>query len=891
MKGKITTAPPKWPLKLLKFFIKENYLEEIEGDMEETFQDTLNTHTKKQAKFKYAIEVLKLIKPALVKNLEGTYKLNNFGMFKNSLKTIIRSSIKYKFYTTINILGLVIGISGSLIIWEYIKHELSYENFHVHADDIHRLTSEYGNNTGFNVHWARTPHNWVNDLVAELPEVKAHIRFQNHAPRIVKVEKKSFKEKYAFSVDSTVFDVYSLQFIHGNPKSALAEPFSVVLTESIALKYFGDKTSLGKTIQILNDGESILEDYQVTGVIEDLPTNTHLPINMLTSFRNSSERQGWAYNYLLFEKEANIESVKQKIDSLITKHAPVNENEYNKLHLQSIKDIHLHSNLAREITPNGDIFYVQIFGVVGFFIFLMAIINFTNMTSTRSLEKSKEVGVRKVLGSNRVSLFKYFLTESMFHSGISSMLALGVIFILAPNFQDISGISIEFDLYFFNILIFFMILTGLIGGIYPATIVSGLKPIHALGGSVKIKNDNAGISFKQVSVGIQFIICIAILSSAMITWKQFDFIQSKSLGYDPEQILAITNSPLGAQAGYENFKHEVKKIPGIIEVSASMQAPSTEIRDSAPIYYEGIKESEKNIVMDIQVVDTNFVDFMKMNLLAGSGFSENLRSQERPPESASLEKFHQHLRNSRREYIINETAMKQIGATSPTDVIGYQFAWMGSFALQKGPIVGVVKDFHQEALHNTIDPLVMIYEPVWLRTFLVKTEARNLQKTLSSLEDVWSEMFPDYPMESHFLDDMFHQLYQSEQRQKEILLIFSSLAILIALLGLLGLISFLIQNRIKELAIRKILGASPLSIILIFGRGFFIKACMAFFLAFPSTYYFMESWLNGFAYRISISGVEFFMAFLTLLLAISITIILRVNISSSRNPAEILRYE
>lgn len=890
--GNPIKRPPRLAEWFLEWYCSDQYLEDLQGDLHEYYQRRIIKSGSFVANLMFLIDVLKNCKPFLFeRHRRANTNGNNLSMLKNNFKSIGRNFLKHKMYASINIMGLAIGIAGAIFIWQYIKHELSYENFHAHRESIYRVTNEFFGDAGFQVHWARTPMSWVDDLVAELPEVRTQIRFQNYYPRVVKIGERSFKEEHAFSVDSNVFEVFSFNLTRGNANSALQQPFSVVLTEKLSNKYFPGQDPLGKVIQIVNEGDSSLENYKVTGVMKDLPTNTHLPVNLLTSFRNAEERGGWAYNYLQLAEETSIEELEAKFLPLIEKYRGPEARGKSLLHLQQISDIHLHSNLAREIIPNGDIFYVRIFAVVGIFILLMAIINFTNLATSKSLERIKEVGIRKVLGSNRRALFQYFMSESLFYTLISSCLALVLVVLTAPVFKQMSGMSIQMDWLMLGFVLPLVIFTSFFSGIYPAMVMSDFKPIHALKGT----EHHSGVrnfSLRKMLIILQFVISLIILSSTLITWEQFEFIQSRNLGLETAQVLAITNSPLAAQAEYENFRHEVVKIPGVTDVTANMEVPSREIRDTGIVSYEGLPEDDREIVMDIQVADSNYIDFMGMKLLAGKNFTPSLRGRDRPPEDAPVEEFYRIVNTSRREYIINETAVKLLGESNGTNVIGRQFSWgNGTLDLQEGAIVGVVKDSHQETLHNKVDPLVLIHEPIFLRTFLVKLETAQVQETLVNIEKVWKDMFPDYPMESAFLDDLYHQLYQSEQRQKEVLSLFSYLVIFITLLGLLGLISFMVQRRIKELAIRKILGASRSSILTLFSKGFVFQALMALAVATPVTFYFMQEWLDGFAYRISISGIEFLLSFMTLVLLLGVIVGIQVGRSSDLNPAEILRYE
>ncbi len=892
MRNSRNRNPPRLLNRFLEWYCADEFLEDLQGDLHEYYNRRLRKSGKFIADLWFVMDVIRNMKPHLA-GFRNRYKSTPcyIPMLFHNLKTIKRTLIKNKFYAGINIAGLAIGIAGSLFIWEYVRYELSFENFHSKSDDIYRITMNFYNRGSGNVHWARTPDDWVIDVIDELPEVKSYIRFQNYYPRVVKVGEKAFKEEYAFSTDSSVFSVFDFKLLEGNPRTALKNPFSVVLTESLAKKYFGDQNPLGEQINILDvyegDGGN---NFLVTGIMEDVPSNTHLPVNLLTSFNNRAHRSNWAYSYLYMEGGTNHDIVEKKLPVLVDRYAGGDSaSQFVSLHLYPLKDIHLHSNLAREIIPPGDIFYVKIFSTVGVFILLMAIINFTNLSISRSMERAKEIGVRKVLGSGRSQLFRYFLLESIIFSTIASFLAIALVLIFDSYFFSFTGIEIQFNRNFVYFLIFITLFTGSLGGLYPALIISSFKPIKALKKHGEVpQTSKTSISLRHVLLGVQFTISLVMLSSAIITWEQFNFLSGKNLGFDKEQVLAITNSPLEVQGEYEIFKSRIEKTPGVNAVSAVMEVPSREIRDTGFVTYEKL---EPDPVMDLQVADTNFLEFMNVELIAGRGFSESLKAQPPLPDDAPLEDWISYLNNARREYLINESGMKLLGVTDPQELLGKEISWNQTFKLQPGPIVGVISDFHQETLRNKVDPTVFIYEPIWLRVFLIKLETSGLPSSLASIDEVWKDMFPDFPMESAFLDDLFNQLYESEQRQKEILSLFSSVIILIAILGLLGLISFMIQKRMKELAIRKILGASSTSIIYLFGKTFIVEAFVSLCIAAPVTSYFMQEWLNNFAYHISLSGIEFIISFLIILFALSLILVLQVGRSTNLNPVETLRYD
>lgn len=812
-------------------------------------------------------------------------------MFKNYLKITLRNVLKNKAYSFINIVGLALGMACSMCIFMYVSHELSYDRYHSNADRIYRVTQKWDIPDGYNLHFARCVINWINQLPEEYPEIETLIRFQRNRITDIKVGENKFRDRYTFKTDSNVFEVFDFKLTQGDPEKALSEPYSVVLTELMAQKYFGQENPIGQEITFVGDTVGSAENYKITGVLQDLADSSHFKINFLTSFKNPKERTRWAYIYILLKPGTDAAELESKFRPFITKHVGEKYADYFTLPMQRLTDIHLHSNLAREIEPNDNILYIYIFMSVAVFILFIACINFMNLATARSLDRAREVGIRKVLGSFRSQLVGYFYCESFIFTFIAFCLAIGLVEFFLPEFNALVGQSLELAggyivLGFSSITL----ITGLIAGSYPAIVMSSFHPISVLKGKFAAVS-NRGFSLRKVLVVLQFILSIGLIACAAITYQQFQYIQNKNLGLNTEQTVVIPLISDAVKDDYFAFKNELNAFPGVVGVSASMEEPSREIRDTAPIYAEGMQEGEDRIVMDILAVDLNFFDFMEIDLIAGEKFPASLM-RTKPSPYQNREDVFRFVNEQNRHYILNESAVKAVGWTKPEDALGKLFGWENEwFNLKHGPVIGVVKDFHFTTLRHKIEPVVMVYEPVWLSAILIKIHPQNMAKTLDKVERKWNDIYPEYPFEYNFVDKLFEQLYISEQRQTQVLGLFSGIAIFVAFMGIFGLAAFTAQNRTKEIGIRKVLGATIPDITVMFSREFIQYVLIAGIIASPISWFIMQKWLTNFAYRIDINLMTFIVAILLAILIAILTVSFQAIRSALANPVETLRCE
>jgi len=803
---------------------------------------------------------------------------------------IKRHLLKHKFFTIINITGLAIGLSVVFYIGIFIINELSYEQMHQKASRIYRLSMHVRNpGTNYDIHWARVNLDWVNNLPTVFPEIKTMIRFQDFYPRQFRIGNDLFKVPFSYTADADVFDVFDFNLIRGNPATALTDPYSVVLTEHWAEVFFGDKDPVGKEIIITGQTGENHEVYKVTGVMEDLPANTHLPVNALTSFRDQAARTGWAYTYILLNEEDDAEEVTAKLPGFTKQYLEEDEAANLDFKLQPLRSIHLYSNLAREIIPNGDIQQVYLFAGVGFLILIMSTINYINLNAIQSLKRLREIGIKKALGSTRKNLTSYFLLEAniiVFLAAATGILLLQIsTSLFDQQFQTWKSLAKAVPL-----VILMTLIVGTISGFFPAFVLSRAKALTAIKDKVGRFSTSGGINLKNILVAFQLTLCITLISSALITRSQFEYLTQKNLGLNQEQTLAITQVPDPVKIDYQLFKSQLLQQTSIKGVTATMEVPSREIRDSGPVLMTGkIEDPENAPSMDIQVVDHDFIELMDLKILAGKNFKATASAK---ITEKSRENLLDYLQNQPREYIINETALKTLGFNDPLDVINREINWrIGNIELQKGPIIGVVEDFHQETLKNQIEPVVIICEPAWIGNILVKLDGSDTYATLENIQKIWNRNFPEHVMEYSFLDDLYNQLYNREKTQLELIYKFSGLAVVIAFLGIFGLLNYTLKTREKELAIRKVLGASFASIAYLNSAKFLRLTLLGMLICAPFTWIYLEKWLQNYAYRIDIEIMYFLMAGVFVLTILFLTVIIQIHRLARFNLSTTLRSE
>lgn len=768
-------------------------------------------------------------------------------MLKNYFKIALRNLKNSPGYSFINIFGLALGITAFLLIFLFINNELSYDTYHENSDRIYRVSREWKNQDGeTSLHLGHVAPSFSDRLKQEFDASIEHsVRLFQISP-LVSYEDNHFVENRFFFADAEVFEVFSWEMVKGDPATALVNPDGVVITETTAKKYFGDEDPMGKTMQF--DIRGTTGPLQVNGVIKDVPDNSHFQFDFIAAIHPvigffggpEAVRTNFGSNsfstFLLLAEGADIKDIEAQIPAFMDKTFPMQANGPQvpasarmNLHMWPITDIHLHSQLDSEIEPNGNIEYVYIYTAVALFILFIACINFMNLSTARSTKRANEVGLRKVMGAYRQSLIRQFMGESFLLSFIALLLAIVFIKIALPFFNDFIDKELAF-----NVLTNVNLLLGLLSvvvvisvaaGSYPALFLSSFQPATVLKGSFKA--DGKHQWFRSALVVVQFTISIALLVSMGVVYNQLEFVKSKELGFNKDNIAVLPISP-NIVSNYDNIRERLLQQPGIDDVSMQSRVPSGRLLDSqnatAEVNGELIQVNFR--IADIHV-SHNFMDIFETELAAGRDFDINLASD-------SLQAF-----------ILNEEAITQLGYASNEDAIGKTF----NYGSRQGTITGVVKNFHFESLHQSIAPVVFMISNGRNNSIAIKFKEAAREETFAYLRDQWATFRPNFPFTYSLIEDQFNQQYDNEERLGQIFGYFAILAIVIGALGLFGLASFSTQQRVKEIGVRKVLGASVTQVVTLLASNFAKLVLFAFIIATPIAYFGMDQWLNNFAYH------------------------------------------
>lgn len=807
-------------------------------------------------------------------------------MLLNDIKTALRNISKQKGYSFINIFGLAIGMASCLIILMFVFDELSFDSFNKNADRIYRVAGSfrYG---GRDFDIAVAPAPMAKVLLDEYPEVEDAVRFRQRGRYIFRYGDKSFKEQRVTFADPSLFNIFSIPLVKGNPHTALVEPNTLVLSRETAEKYFRDENPLGKTLRL--DDRT---DYMVTGIFEEIPDNSHFHFDVFISMSSLPESKNKIWmsqnfqTYILLHQGADPEALDAKFPELLMKYmGPQIEAFMGKsmeklmeegdlrgeFYLQSLRDIHLHSDLLGEMEPTSDVRYVYIFTAVALFILIIASINYMNLSTARSAGRAKEVGIRKVLGSFRHQLIRQFLTESMILSLISLAGALVLVRLALPFFNGLSGKTMTFsdlgDSSLLFVLILVPIITGFLAGSYPSLFISAFQPVNVLKGQLK-----SGVKtgwLRSFLVVFQFAASIILIIGTFVVYNQLHYIQNKKLGYNKEQVLILENTYLlGDQA--KSFKDEMLSYPQVVSATISGYLPVPSNRDNTAVLPDGERSSKRATSMQNWVVDHDYIKTLGMRIVQGRDFSRDFSTD---TEAA----------------ILNQAAAEHFGWDQPVGrKIGRMINSRGGFALYG--VIGIVEDFHFETLKDTIGPLVMFLGRSEGRiSFRIQTE--DVAGTIGILRNEWTEFLPNQPFEYSFMDERFNAIYRTEQRIGKIFGVFSGLAIFIGCLGLFGLVAFTAERRTKEIGIRKVLGATAPNIVKLLLKEFVILIAAANVIAWPAAFFVMKGWLEDFSYRASLSIWIFLFAGVLALVIALVTVSFQGVKAALANPADSLRYE
>jgi putative ABC transport system permease protein len=805
-------------------------------------------------------------------------------MFNNLLKHSLRSFRRQRAYIIINILGLSIGIACSLLIALFVIHEASFDSYNVKKDRIFRVILN-GKIGGQEITGAYTPAIMGPTLPKEFPEVEDFLRMNDVGPTVVEFENQTFTDNNILEADSSFFNFFSIPLIKGNKENLLNSPHKVVLSESISTKIFGEENPIDKMIKIGSDTTR----YVVTGVMGDIPANTHFEASMITSFLTNRRAHDavWMNNsfslYILLKPNSNYKTVDSKFIDLIVKYVGPEVQKYfgttieefikkgNKYRffLQKLTDIHLDNTIQGGFKAPSDPKYLIIFGSIAILIVVIAAINFMNLATAQASRRAKEVGIKKIGGSTRGMLITQFLSESFILSFIALIFALIFITLSLPYFNGLLGTHLVLNLfnpwYTLPLLILFTLIVGLMAGSYPAFFLSSFNPYEVLKGNVKNSMKNGKL--RRVLVVFQFAVSILLIVGTLIMNRQIKFMLNKDVGFNKDQIIILERAHvLGNKM--KSFKESIKRIPGVINISSSTAIPGRTNNNNGYMM-EGRKD--ETLLMTTAWVDYDYLDTYGMTLMSGRSFNESYTTD-------------------KQACILNESAIKNF---SITDLEKTRILKPGQNGSESYPIIGVVKNFNYESLRNPIQPYILLLQDennLW-GYLSVKLQAANYSKTITDIEKTWKEFASNAPLQYYFLDADFEKMYSQEKQSAQMAVIFAVLAIFIASLGLFGLTSYTVEQRTKEIGVRKAMGSSISGIYVEISKEIIILVSISALIAWPVIYYYAGRWLENFYYKINL-GVFSFVAGLTIALGIAIiTISYRVLKAARVNPAQSLKYE
>jgi putative ABC transport system permease protein len=810
-------------------------------------------------------------------------------MIKNYLKMAFRNLRRHSLTSFINLAGLTVGLTCCLLILVYILHETSYDRYNRNADRIYRVTRVFANPDGTPyLHLGTVAPPFGPLLKSDFPDIEAETQLLPYGTVPLRYKEKRFSENDAVFADQyfpKVFDVVTVA--GGDASQALTEPYSIMLNEDEAKKYFGSEDPMNKTLRFNNQF-----DFKVTGIYKAFPDAAHMHPSMLLSFSTLRDtaiygaeglRTNWGNNsfltYLLLPPAYPAGGLESRFPAFLNRRMPVNTDgtkpaAETSLHLQKLTDIHLRSHLDLEVEENGDIARVYIFGAIALFILLIACINYMNLSTARSALRAREIGIRKTVGASRGELIAQFLSESVLISWMAMFLAIALTSLVLPYMGQLSGSSLSMrNLFDWKTLLPLALLpfaVGVLSGLYPALVLSGFKPVKVLKGYLKAKT--SGVSLRKVLVVLQFSISIVMIICTWIVFQQIRYMLNKPLGYNKDYLVVLNHQDELAK-GYEAFRTQLLDDTHVKSVTRSSRIPTGRLLDEMDAFvrdngaYKPVK-----VQLKMLIVDQDFVPTYNIKMLAGRSFSRDYGT-----DTAG--------------FVINASAASDLGWKSPEQAVGKEM----KYGSQEGRIIGVMDDIHFESLQQKISPMLLLYpgpkNTGYYQKVTVKVSGADMPATVAHIQQTWKRFMPEKPFDYSFLDQNYNKLYNTETRQGTIFTLFSGIAIIIACLGLLGLSAFTISQRVKEIGIRKVLGAGTAGIVRMISGDFLKLVLIASLIAFPVAWYAMHQWLNGFAYHIPVSWWVFLLAGLIALAIAFITISIQTIKAASANPVKNLRSE
>lgn len=799
-------------------------------------------------------------------------------MFKNYLKIALRNILRQKTYSFINIAGLAIGLACFILIILYVRYEFSYESHHTNADNVYRVNVvQQHPNGAFRIQSSMVPLGRT--LAQEIPEVINFTRFERFRDPLVIYKDKKFTEENVVFADQGIYNLFTIPFISGNMESALTEKFSIVLTESIAKKYFGDLNPIGKALS-LDVGDQNM--YTVTAVMEDFPENTNLRTDFLVSYNSLGDIAGEDFmnnwittrleTFILLCDNHSVSEVEKKVNDVLASHS--SQETERSLELEQFSKIHLYS----EVTTHGDINNIYLFLAIGILILIIASINFMNLATARSARRANEVGLRKVVGARKWQLIKQFLGESIFISFLALLIALFLVDNILPVFKNLTEQALFMPAFsewtFYGVLIIITLVVGFLSGSYPAFYLSGFTPVSILKGQKG--SGGKGGNLRRILVILQFSIAIVLIISTLSISNQLDFMLNSDLGFQKEQIVVVPVNGGEFREDIEPFKQALLTNSNIKTVTGSTLLPSR-IGMYNNVTWEGAAENE-SIALIQNKVDYDFLDTYEIQIVKGRNFSNehstDLLDYDREDLAGAV--------------LLNEEAVNRFGWQDP---IGKKVIQTFGSERYYFNVVGVFKNFHFASLHNKIRPLNFFLRPAFPRRISVKIEPNDVQNTVAHIQETWNKFNPQYPFDYYFLDETFERSYRSETKLRTLFSYFSILSVFISCLGLFGLSAFAAEQRTKEIGVRKVLGASISNIILLLSKEFTKWILVANLIAWPVSWLYLRSWLDEFAYQTDIAWWIFIYAGSLALVIALLTVSSQAIRAALTNPIKALRYE
>ena len=847
--------------RILKYLYSQDYYIERSGDLEETYLDKKEELGLLSAKAWLWFQILKLV--------FGATRINtlwSLTMFKFYLKTAVRNLYKFKTISSINIIGLSVGMAVCILLMLYVQDELSFDRYHRYSDRIFRILE--------NDQPYISPQ--VSEIVsANFPEIESSARILVRDQCMIQYKEKQFIERQFTYADPNLFSIFSFELMKGNPATVLKRPFSIVISETIAHKYFGNEDPIGKVLRLENK-----HDYTITGVMEEIPHNSHFRYDILATLAGSRQVFGsaWMSNwgwrnfitYLLAKEGFSQISFGNKVSEFVTENRDFNEGESPSTYsVQALKDIHLYSgHIENDIQVQGNISYVLIFSGIGILILLIACFNYVNLLTANATTRAKEVGVKKVVGSSRNQLVRQFIGESVLILIIALCFAITLSYLSLPIFNALTGKSLSLTMLFSSRMILsiigILVLTGFLSGFYPAFVLSSFQPVKALKGieSTGYRKLNLG----RMLVGGQFTISIILIVCALFMARQLHFLQNEKLGYNQEHIIVTEFHDTEESAKYETLKNELLRNIHVTSVTAASRFPSDDLNNWGSLQLPGQTER-----INLPFVHVNFDYFRTFGIspILGRMFSSQMET------------------DRDQALILNEAALKMLGLNQ--DVIGssLQISWPNS----NRKIIGIVKDFHFESLYNPILPVAFVISPKQCWKMAIKIRAASLNETLASIKKTWETFYPEWVFEYQFVDERVKQYYESEERTFHLMGYFTILAILVASLGLFGLVSFTIKRRLKEISIRKVLGAPTAKIFTLLAGELLWGILLSNLVAWPIAWYALNQWLKNFAYHTSLSLWIFILSGMSVLTIALLTMSWQTIRAAMTNPIDTINYE